>query len=536
MNKNKILLVAILMAGLVSLAVADTFSVDLYLDNASAKSLTFGMGSERVLVGVPPFEAPANLNVAWLEGPGDVSDAKIDEDFSKLSTYVKKSADAGMWKLYVRNGMKITFKTTGLPNGSILKCYQEDDEENAIDITNGTILNATADTTYLIDYRKSSNTDAALPSPQVKHVQMSSSKKKLDVDFGDDIPTGCSLVVASKAKVYKSVDEGEYTIFEEITNVSGTVATDGSATATLTMTSMANVARVQFEYWFKDGEQSSEKAVVIVDVTKGLKTSLVEKKDVATEETINGAVVAVDPEAEGYDGTVLTYKIDFDNETLGKALTLTVDTPKFAPDADAYAIGYYFTDDEDGEGEFAAVPGSYTSKASTIYLKVKATLTSKCEPGFVRPSITIGDNTVELEAVQFIVMSGGTMDIDGDGTISEEDAIMMYIFVLMGGVDNPDDISADTLLQGIDENKQDQVDADAALALLQALPTFLDYDGDGDITEEDAIMLYVFILMGGVDNPDDISADTLLQAIDESKQDLDKAETALANFQRLSQK
>ena len=106
----------------------------------------------------------------------------------------------------------------------------------------------------------------------------------------------------------------------------------------------------------------------------------------------------------------------------------------------------------------------------------------------------------------------------------------------MGGVDNPDDISADTLLQGIDENKQDQVDADAALALLQALPTFLDYDGDGDITEEDAIMLYVFILMGGVDNPDDISADTLLQAIDESKQDLDKAETALANFQRLSQK
>ena len=94
MNKNKILLVAVLMAGLVSLAVADTFSVDLHLDNASAKSFTFGMGSERVLVGVPPFEAPANLNVAWLEGPGDVSDAKIDEDFSKLSTYVKQSAEA----------------------------------------------------------------------------------------------------------------------------------------------------------------------------------------------------------------------------------------------------------------------------------------------------------------------------------------------------------------------------------------------------------------------------------------------------------
>ena len=163
-------------------------------------------------------------------------------------------------------------------------------------------------------------------------------------------------------------------------------------------------------------------------------------------------------------------------------------------------------------------------------------MTAKCEPGYVKPVITIDGNAVELEPVQFILVSGGTMDIDGDGIITEEDAIMMYIFVLMGGVDNPDDISEETLLQGIDDNKQDKVDAAAALAMLQALPAFLDYDGDGTITEEDAIMLYVYILMGGVDNPDDISADTLLQAIDENKQDQAKAETALANFQKYSQK
>ena len=115
MSRNRILLVAFLMAGLAAIAVAETFSVDLYLDNGTAKSLTFGMGAARELAGVPPFQAPANLNVVWLEGPGDVTDAKIDEDFSKLSTYIKENANAAMWKLYVRNAMKITFKSTNTP-------------------------------------------------------------------------------------------------------------------------------------------------------------------------------------------------------------------------------------------------------------------------------------------------------------------------------------------------------------------------------------------------------------------------------------
>ena len=529
MSKNRILLVAFLMAGLATMAVAQTFSVDLYLENASAKSLTFGMGAARELAGVPPFQAPANLNVVWLEGPGDVTDAKIDEDFSKLSTYIKKSADAGMWKLYVRNGMKITFKSTNIPNRAYLKLYAEGDEDNAIDIVNDTVFNAAADTTYLIDFRTAASTAAALPSPSVKHVQMSSSNTTLDVHF--DVEDGYTLAVEPKATVYTSVEDGDYVVYEETTTATGTVALADSSTATLTMTSMENVARIQFEYLFATETASTEKAVVIVEVTKGLTTSLVKKQDAASSALIAGAVVAVDPSAEGYDGTILTYKIDFDEASVGGELTLTVDTPKFAPDAAPYTVGYYFTDTEDGEGEFSELPADpYSVTASSIYLKVKATLTDKCEPGYVAPTIAIGENAVDLEAVQFILVSGGTMDVDGNGVITEDDAIMMYNFIALGGIDDPESMFIDDIIQGIDET---QVNAEAALATLKSLAAFLDYDENGVITEDDAIMMYNFIALGGIDDPESMFVDDIIQGIDATQVN---AEKALENFKKYASK
>ncbi len=342
MSKNRILLVAFLMAGLATVAVAKTFSVDLYLDNGVAKSLTFGMGASRELAGVPPFQAPANLNVVWLEGPGDVTEAKIDEDFSKLSTYIKEDAKAGVWKLYVRNAMKITFKSANIPSGAYLKLSVEDGEDEAIDIVNETVVNATADTTYLIDYRETSSTTVALPCPPVKKVQMSSAMNSLPIDF--DIPDGYALAADSAVKACKAEvgeeDLGEYTVFTEL---DGNYGTFNAAAATLNMTNMTNVARIQFEYWFKKGTDSTEKAVVIVDVTKGLMTTLVKKQDAATGDLIGGAVVAVDPGVDGYDGTILTYKIDFDDVSAGKKLDITVSTPKFAPTAEAYSVQYCFT-------------------------------------------------------------------------------------------------------------------------------------------------------------------------------------------------
>ena len=130
MSRNKILLVAILMAGLSAVAVAEAFSVDVWLENSTAKTLTFGMQSEKYLDPLPPFTPW--VKKVYLEGPGRMADVVTkDEDYTELSTYMKQTADAGMWKLCIINeNVKITFKVTAAPsNGSVLKVYPEGEEE-----------------------------------------------------------------------------------------------------------------------------------------------------------------------------------------------------------------------------------------------------------------------------------------------------------------------------------------------------------------------------------------------------------------------
>ena len=88
-------------------------------------------------------------------------------------------------------------------------------------------------------------------------------------------------------------------------------------------------------------------------------------------------------------------------------------------------------------------------------------MTSKCEAGDVTPSITPADGEeIEMESVYMTVLSGGTMDIDGNGVITEDDAIMMYNFIALGGIDDPESMFVEDIIQGIDET---QVDAEKAL-------------------------------------------------------------------------
>ena len=86
------------------------------------------------------------------------------------------------------------------------------------------------------------------------------------------------------------------------------------------------------------------------------------------------------------------------------------------------------------------------------------------------------------------------------------------------------------IIQGIDET---QVDAEAALALLKTLAAFLDYDENGDITEDDAIMMYNFIALGGIDDPESMFVEDIIQGIDETQVD---AEKALENFKKYASK
>ena len=529
MNRQKLTLVALLLIGFAAMVNAAQFSMNLYFTgtapaqwNLQEYQLRFGMNTSSDLVPLPPIGFVSNF--AWLEGPGDITVSTTSNEadfFSKLGEYIKADADAALWQLYVRDDMKISFVLAAgsVPAGAVLKVYPEGAEDKAVDWTDGMVLDAKADTTYMIDYRKTASTPMALATPPVKQVQMRRGTTSLVIDF--DIPEGCSLKGDSNVLAFsRTVEEGTaiYNVLD------GSYGTFNASTKKLTMTKMTNVDQIRFNYWFTDGTRTSDKAIVFVDVTDSLMTSLVKKADAATGKVYTGSVVAVDPEDEGYAGTVLTYKIELDNATVGKALTLKVRTPKFTPDADAYAVQYCFTDSADGDGDYSDLPEDgavYTATAATIYLKVKATLTSKCEAGDVTPSITPADGEeIEMESVYMTVLSGGTMDIDGNGVITEDDAIMMYNFIALGGIDDPESMFVEDIIQGIDES---QVDAEAALATLKSLAAFLDYDENGAITEDDAIMMYNFIALGGIDDPESMFVEDIIQGIDETQVDAEKA-------------
>ncbi len=539
MNRQKLTLVALMVIGLAAMVNAAQFKMNLYYAetapaggwNLKESNLRFGLDQANDLAPHPPVAVVPNI--AWLEGPGDItiSTTGNDDVFSRLSGYIKEDADAALWQLYVRDSMKISFvlASGSVPSGAILKIYPEGAEEEAIDWTDGMVLDAKADTTYLIDYRKTASTPMALAAPPVKRVQMRRGTTSLVIDF--DVPEGCTLKGDTNVLAFSSSMEGGVTVYNVL---DGNYGTFNAGTKKLSMTKMTNVDQIRFNYWYTDGTRTSEKAIVFVDVTDSLMTTLVKKEDAATGKTYSGSVIVVDPDADGYAGTILTYKLELNNAAVGKDLTLKVRTPKFNPAADAYSIQYCFTDSADGEGAYVDLPEDgavYKATAATIYLKVKATLTSQCEAGDVVPSITPADgDEIEMESVYMTINGGGTMDIDGNGEITEDDAIMMYNFIALGGIDDPDSMFVEDIIQGIDET---QVDAEAALATLKSLAAFLDYDENGYITEDDAIMMYNFIALGGIDDPDSMFVEDIIQGIDETQVD---AEKALENFKKYASK
>ena len=73
---------------------------------------------------------------------------------------------------------------------------------------------------------------------------------------------------------------------------------------------------------------------------------------------------------------------------------------------------------------------------------------------------------------------------------------------------------------------------DKESSVLRSLAAFLDYDGNGTISDDDAIMMYNFIVLGGIDDPDSMYEEDIIQGV---SGEVDAA-TALANFKAYAKK
>ena len=546
MNRSKVLLLALLLAGFAAMVRAAEFTMNVSVDGKDI--LNFGLArnaadDSQSKIGIPPDFGPAIAKIVYLEGPGDVDTADIAEDFSKLSRYIKEDADAALWKLVVEkatDNMTLAFafpQGVSLPAGSYLAIYPADDETAAVDLTSGaTLSNVAMGDEYIIDYRSSKDKEPAPLAPIARTFAILRATGPQQLVF-DEIPEGFVLKADTGVTAFKLDDNDVYT---SLGDGYGTVAINGG-TATLTLTKLTDVARVQFAYWYEstDGAVKTENAAVIVNVNSGVSLTLEKRLNAADQTAIPRATIAVIPDEEGYDGTYVVYKVELADSFQTKALTYGLVKEPETPGKDSFVIQYDFALAGDAvPGDFKEMPADGVAKDGDVdgnatfylWLKVKAP-SSNCDNREVTPLVKDGEEELgSFEKTKFVIISSGTMDIDGNGTITEDDAIMMYNFIALGGIDDPESMFVEDIIQGIDET---QVDAEAALATLKSLAAFLDYDENGAITEDDAIMMYNFIALGGIDDPESMFVEDIIQGIDETQVD---AEKALENFKKYASK
>jgi len=146
--------------------------------------------------------------------------------------------------------------------------------------------------------------------------------------------------------------------------------------------------------------------------------------------------------------------------------------------------------------------------------------------------LTIGnaeDNENFPRELQAILLKFGTLDFDGDGLVTLDDATYFYNFMSFGGIKNPR--ITPTTIMGFIENPNEEK---ASIALDYFLNNIDENNFDDSASGtllDDATYFYNFMTLGGVQNPR-ISAGVLMTFTEDAKEE--DAEIALGKLKELA--
>ncbi len=546
-NLTLMVVLALTMTASAASAIAEfIFQVSFAQDGPA--TLEFGVKSDKTNVPEPPIGTPGDtvLKHIFFVGAGDETQAQA-VDYEQLACSYLPGDTSTVWKLQSIADATVYFKLVEGTAPSNLTI--DDGETDAVPLADGDSAKLVKGKTYVIRCG-----GATINPLGTIHTSMIKGSDTVTVPF----PEGYAITPDG----WNSGKTSNVYAFDANGNaIEGAAPEISSADVMTTPFTVANLpedtAFFQFAFDYM-ASGNAMRSVVIVDVTTPVSTTLEAVEFAAydsegaivveddnnlqgTADPVQDSVVNVFASNDSRDGFVkLTYSITTDEETGPAQFPLALD---FLPETDKYEVvidegaPMGATKIEYGDTSIVATPsdGQYTFNGMDIPKGATATLTlvlnvaSGAEQVNVSPVLVINDNDWRMPSLYLLPQdNSGTLDIDGNGIVNEEDALMFYLFVALGGVDDPDGMYVDDIIQGIDETV---VDAEAALDLMKGVPSFLDYDGNGTIMEEDALMMYLFIALGGVDDPDGMYVDDIIQGIDETAVD---AETALENFKKYS--
>ena len=138
-------------------------------------------------------------------------------------------------------------------------------------------------------------------------------------------------------------------------------------------------------------------------------------------------------------------------------------------------------------------------------------------------------NDSPIAAPYLIVKGSQTLDFDGDGEITIDDANYLYNYIVTFGCDEYT-MATDIMAFGTKYATEEK--AELALAYFKNNLQSLDYDGDGEITIDDANYVYNFIVTFGCD---EYTMATDIMAFGTKSATEEKAQTALTLFFQLIQ-
>lgn len=481
---SRLLCLAVTLASLAVSAAQFTFYInigdDINIGDLEKKkgSLSFGLQETTAIdpaeSPIPPNFPAAGIKYLYFQGHGEEDDPKSQADLAQCyAKFFPATQTAATWRLISETSTSIAFQQLAdgaIPENATLQIRKESDTA-ATPIADGASFSVENGVSYLIEYAEADATVLPAPPANSHALAIIAAKGSYPLDL-PQAPEGFTTQVLTNT--LKAFDQDGNSIEATLSITEAGVLTLNDVPE--------NLASITFQYIFTNGTVSSDAASAIVTVSKAIAATLVSDK-----------TVLIDPLSAGNEDTLsfqIEYALTTSDAKLNKPLPFSFTLPAWNTGDEQLLtiISTAITSTTDADtpaGTIDLTEGTITVNETNATLLI--TIQASKQIKFGGP-IYAAINDSPIAAPYLVVKGSQTLDFDGDGEITRDDATFFYNFASKSfNVLNHKQIM--TFCSTKPETEKNAINA---LAYFKANLQSLDFDGDSEITRDDAMFFYNF--------------------------------------------
>ena len=440
---SRLLCLAVTLASLAVSAAQFTFDIKI----GDLKSLSFGLQETTAIdpeSPIPPNFPAAGIKYLYFQGHGEEDDPKSQADLAQCyAKFFPTTQTAATWRLVSETSTSIAFQLADgtIPENATLQIRKESDTA-ATTIADGASFSVENGVSYLIEYAEAGATVLPAPPANSHALAIIAAKDSYSLDL-PQAPEGFTTQVLTNT--LKAFDQNGNSIEANLN------FTDGK----LTLGDVPeDLASITFQYVFTNGTVSSDAASAIVSVSKAIAATLVSDK-----------TVLIDPLSAGNEDTLsfqIEYALTTSDAKLNEPLPFSFTLPAWNTGDEKLltTTSIAITSTTDATASAGAIDLTVgtitvTETNATLLITIQASKQIKFGGPFYA---TINDSPI---AAPYLVVKGSqTLDFDGDGEITFDDANYFYNFALKDfsertrpsalmafGTENANETNANTALE-----------------------------------------------------------------------------------------